>query len=194
MKHALPLQFPVQAKHSWMYELDMPLPFPVRHTLFDASNRYDLGLSDLEMMGDMAEQYVDNNNTLNKCMIVRRAISHMDLSESLVSCRYNSDEFPARKLLQKSILYICAEDVLNSDWMPGVTSSAKKALRLIDMGNKNRHLYAQKFQDSICMNEYYDVDLCHLLEQQSKTVQLVACCMSEMARDGQLRDTMTVLS
>tara|TARA_B100001540_G_scaffold155612_2_gene137720 strand:+ start:15964 stop:16239 length:276 start_codon:yes stop_codon:yes gene_type:complete len=80
----LPLQFPVQAEHTWMYESDMPLPFPVRHSLLKAANQCHLNMDDLQMIGDMAEQYVFTHKevTVNKCMLVRRAITHMLESQS----------------------------------------------------------------------------------------------------------------
>ena len=83
-KPVLPLQFPVQAEYTWMYEPDMPLPFPVRHSLLRAANQCHLNMDDLQMLGDMAEEYVfaQTEVTVNKCMLVRRAIAHMLESQS----------------------------------------------------------------------------------------------------------------
>lgn len=81
-ERALPLQFPVQAEHAWMYESDTPLPFAKTQSVLDAANCHNLNMDDLQMLGDLAEQYVFNheNMALNKCMLVRRAISYMDIA------------------------------------------------------------------------------------------------------------------
>lgn len=81
-ERALPLQFPVQAEHAWMYDSDTPLPFSKTQSVLDAANCHNLNMDDLQMLGDLAEQYVSNheNMALKKCMLVRRAISYMDIA------------------------------------------------------------------------------------------------------------------
>lgn len=192
-EEALPLQFPVQAEHAWMYEPDSPFPFPVRHSLLDASNEYKLSMNDLEMLAGMAEQYVsaDNNMTLNKCMLVRRAISYIDISQDLVCCPLNGEKIAASKLVQKSILYRCAENILDADWMPPLSSElekTEKALQLMHMSVQYMNLHSNVCRNDICLHDHYNADLCDELQQHSTEVQLAAFCMSEMARDAMLDD------
>ena len=65
-----------------MYESDTSLPFAKTQSMLDAANCHNLNMDDLQMLGDLAEQYVFNheNMALKKCMLVRRAISYMDIA------------------------------------------------------------------------------------------------------------------
>ena len=85
----LPLQFPVQAQYAWMYEADMPFPIP--HSLLRAANFYGLTWSDIDILSDLADEHNMDNTAVNKCMLVRRAISFMDVGDMPDSPNDNPD-------------------------------------------------------------------------------------------------------
>ena len=85
-ERALPVQFPVQREHLWMYERDFPkLPFPVRHSLIPFANTLGLSMDDLVMMGTIADEFMDEATSkfkVNKCMLVRKSMNNLNRDQT----------------------------------------------------------------------------------------------------------------
>ena len=85
-ERALPVQFPVQREHLWMYERDFPkLPFPVRHSLIPFANTLGLSMDDLVMMGTIADEFMDEATSkfkVNKCMLVRKSMKNLNCDQT----------------------------------------------------------------------------------------------------------------